>query len=155
MLLYESSDVALERFTWEIVDSNVYLLLKGKHGLLIDVVDEEALYDEVSRLEDLTVIVTHSHFDHICGLNRLRELFPATRVVSTKKCSENMRNQYRNMSSSATAYLAFYQGGAKIDVDIAPFTCAPSEETFEGETEISWNGMNVKLKSVSPISKTL
>lgn len=104
----------IKQYVWDVVDSNSWLITEGTSGLLIDAVDSRQLYERLETLDDLTVILTHSHFDHIVGLNRIRELKPQAKVIATKKCSEYVGNIYRNMSSSATAFMKFYEQGKKI-----------------------------------------
>ena len=84
----------IKQFVWEAVDSNSWLLTEGGHGLLIDAVDSNELYTLISELESLTIILTHSHFDHIVGLNRIRDLKPDTTVIATELCSNNIGNKY-------------------------------------------------------------
>lgn len=144
---YECCGMTVKKFSWDIIDSNAYLIETGQNGLLIDAIDSQPLYDAISELKDLTVILTHSHFDHICGLNAIREIVPGATVISTKKCSENIGNVYRNMSATANAYLSFYQNGAKRDINIEPFVCKPASSVFEGKMTFEWNGMNLLLKA--------
>lgn len=138
----------IRQYSWNIVDSNSWLITKDSHGLLIDAVENEGLFEEIKKLSDLTIILTHSHFDHIIGLNRIRELRPDATVVSTSKCSEYLGNIHRNMSSSATAYLKFYEGGRKDNIEIEPFSCKASDVTFENQLEYEWFGHNLSLKSI-------
>ena len=147
MLEYTYNGLSIKKYTWDVVDSNSYLITYGTDGLLIDAIDSIILYQDIRKLDSLSIILTHSHFDHVCGLNSIRKLSPETTVISTKKCSENLGNIYRNMSSSATAYLSFYQGGRKRNVEVAPFVCAPSTETFEDNRCFRWHDLNLKLQS--------
>lgn len=138
----------IKQFTWNVVDSNSWLIIEGTHGLLIDVVDEQLLYDTIDELEDLTIFLTHSHFDHIAGLNKIRERPPKTTVISTRKCSEYLGNIYRNMSSTATAFIKFYDGGKSRNIVIKPFTCNPADLMFEEEMRIEWCGHEAGLISM-------
>lgn len=142
----------IKRITWNVVDSNSYLIIEKqdglKQGLLIDVVDSKKLYYSVRDIDNLKVILTHCHFDHVCGLNKLRKLNPSVSVISTLKCSEYIGNKCRNMSSSANAFLYFYKGGVNSDIDIPPFVCAPADETFDKDITFFWCGHSVELKNV-------
>ena len=66
------------RYTWSVVDANAYFIKSGRKGLLVDAVCSGELYERLSEVDELSVILTHCHFDHICGLNRIRELVPAS-----------------------------------------------------------------------------
>ncbi len=135
----------IRQFTWNVVDSNSWLLKEDNHGLLIDANGSKELYEELLRLDSLNIILTHSHFDHIIGLNRIQELRPDASVISTKLCSENLGNIYKNMSSSATAFMVFYSG--RNDIEIEPFTCNPADEVFDNEYVFEWCGHKIELSS--------
>ena len=137
----------IRQFAWDVVDSNSWLITEETHGLLIDAVDSEELYAAVKELSDLTVILTHAHFDHIIGLEKIRELCPGCHVVATKLCSEHICNRNRNMSSAATAFMAFYKKGGP-PVQIEPFVCSPADEAFENGLEFDWYGNRVALYAV-------
>lgn len=138
----------IKQFVWEAVDSNSWLLTEGEHGLLIDAVDSNELFNSISELKSLTVILTHSHFDHIIGLNRIREMKPETTVISTPNCSDNIGNKHRNMSSIADAFIAFYHNGDKKDYKISPFACESTTVTFESKYDFCWCKHKVKLDAV-------
>ena len=135
----------IKQFTWNYVNSNSWLIIENGNGVLVDAIDSNQLYSEISELNDLKVIITHSHFDHICGLNQVRKKRPDAKVISTHLCSEYMGNIYRNMSSSATAFMAFYNGSHNIEIE--PFTCKPSDITFNDIFEFQWNKRLFKLIS--------
>lgn len=136
--------VEIKQFVWDVVDSNSWLIVDGNCGLLIDMIDSVYLFEAIADLDDLTVILTHSHFDHIVGLNQIRKSKQNIDVISTKKCSENIQNKYRNMSASATAFMTFY---SRSSIEIEPFICKPAGITFENEMELLWRDYKIKLES--------
>lgn len=135
----------IKQFIWNVVDSNSFLIVEGNNGLLIDVIDNFELTEALSTLENLTVILTHSHFDHTIGLNRIRKIKTGIKVISTKRCSENIGNKYRNMSSSATAFITFYNGSK---IEIEPFICTPADVEFEEKYSFVWHGHGMELIAV-------
>lgn len=138
----------IRQFTWDVVDSNSWLAIEGERGLLIDAVDSGELYEAAARLDSLTIIITHCHFDHIVGLNKLRELQLENRVISTALCSQYMGDARKNTSNTATVYLSFYRHGEKANMKIEPFVCKPSEKTFTADTEFEWCGHSICLSAV-------
>lgn len=135
----------IKQFTWDVVDSNSWLMTEGDRGLLIDAVDNQFLYEEISGLGDLTVILTHAHFDHIIGLNRIRELMPGVAVIATEKCGAYLEDIHKNMSATAAAFMRFYEGGRKDYVEISPFTCDRADRTFQERIEFDWCGHEIRL----------
>lgn len=137
--------VKIQQYTWAIVDSNSWLITEGTHGLLIDAIENKKLEDTIKDLDDLTIVLTHSHFDHIIGLNSIRELRPDATVIATEKCSENIGNIYRNMSATATAFMQFYEKGKKGDIEIAPFVCNPADSTISEQVRVIFHGHEIDL----------
>ena len=64
----------VERFVWKYLDSNMYLVTCGNNILVIDPVECDEALQRCKEASSITVLLTHEHYDHICGLNRLREL---------------------------------------------------------------------------------
>ncbi len=135
----------IKQFVWDIVDSNSWLIKEDGHGLLIDAIDSRELYEELLKLDSLTIILTHSHFDHIVGLNHIRAIRKDVKVISTKLCCEYLGSIYKNMSSSATAFMVFYSG--RNDIEIAPFTCDSTDEVFGDEYAFEWYGHHIGLSA--------
>lgn len=135
----------IEQFTWSIVDSNSFLITEGNFGVLIDVVDEDELFDRIMSLDEIFVILTHSHFDHIIGLNHIRKKRPDVITIATQNCSNNIGNKYRNMSSTATAFMSFYNGS---QTEIEPFICTPVNIVFDTKFDFNWFGHAVNLIAV-------
>ena len=138
----------IKQFAWDVVDSNSWLVVEDGHGLLVDAVDSQELYEEIAELKDLIIILTHCHFDHIVGLNKIRKLRPDTKVISTEKCSEYIGNVHRNMSATATMFVSFYDGDDKRNIEIEPFTCEKANDTFDVKKEFVWNGHKIVLEAV-------
>lgn len=138
----------IKQYSWDIVDSNSWLILEEDNGLLIDVIDSQKLFQIVQTLRSLSVILTHAHFDHIIGLNKIRELKPDTKVICTQRCSEYLENVYRNMSLTTTVFMKFYEGGDKGEIEIKPFTCEAADETFLNQKEFQWCRHEIRLEAV-------
>lgn len=152
MNLITAQDIKIQRFTWDIVDTNTYLILEDNKALIIDPVDSSELFEAITNTDHIDVILTHSHFDHISGLNKLRSLKSDVRVIATTECSENIGNIYRNMSSAAEAFLTFYYQNKGIEADISSmitridaFTCEPADAVFDDKLEFEWCNHSIEL----------
>lgn len=65
--------------------SNTYVLLADKCAWLVDIGDAKPVID-LLRLEGkelLGVFLTHTHFDHIYGLNEIAEAYPGMKVYTS------------------------------------------------------------------------
>ena len=109
MIIFQNDSLQIHRFTWNIVDSNSYVIIKNKNALIIDVIESNEFFEVINDCESVSIILTHSHFDHIYGLNKLRDLKPDITVYSSEKCSENIGNVHRNMSAVANTFISFYK----------------------------------------------
>lgn len=154
--LYPIADHPVHQFVMPVIRSNMYVLLDGNDALVIDPhissEAEELLLGAGAR--ECTVLLTHEHFDHISGVNRLRELFPC-RVICTAECGVCLQNPKR---SGAATFSALFLGHSEQEQqEIAPrivpdYTCQ-ADETYEGETNLEWHGISLVLKEVKGHSR--
>ena len=140
-------NVEIKQYVWDTVDSNSWLLIENNKGFLVDAIDSEELYASIRKLDELYIVLTHSHFDHITGLNHIRSIKPDCRVISTELCSEHVGNKYRNMSASATAFMTFYNKG-KTPTTIESFECAPADKVFKNTLDMMWYGHKIEMYAV-------
>lgn len=135
----------IQRFKWDILDSNAWLLVEEQSGLLFDPVDSQALYAAIDGLTELLIVLTHCHYDHICGLNHIRAIKPEARVLATRECSERICSPGGNLSNVANAFIAFHNHSDMVEDLITPFSCAPAEWIFEYALNTEWQGHSLKL----------
>ncbi len=133
----------VKKIVWNFLDSNMYVLHKANHILVIDPVNVTALED-FRTAASLTVLLTHEHFDHICGLNRLREIL-LCQVIANKNCSERIKNPKTNLSTYADVLAGFM--GKTIKMPFLPFACEDADIVFDFTYSFSWNGYKVELYS--------
>lgn len=94
----------------------------GNECLVIDPGSEwlDELVDFLDKRELLPhyIFITHEHFDHIWGVNSLRERYPNVQLVSHECASQNIGNSKKNLS-------LFYNGvGFEVreaDIQVAKF----------------------------------
>ncbi|MDR2036301.1 MAG: MBL fold metallo-hydrolase [Bacteroidales bacterium] len=116
------------------VDSNCFILYIQNNANCI-IVDPGAEYcNELlkfikdRKISPEYIILTHEHFDHIWGVNQLKNLFPC-KVISSAICSEHMIDAKKNLS-------AFYNQSG--------FKCCPADITIESiNNELLWNGVMI------------
>lgn len=152
MELKLSNDIKIQRFIWDVIDTNTYMLLEGDKALIIDPVNSGELFSALEHVELVDIILTHGHFDHVSGLNRVRKIVNSTRVMCTAECSENIGNVYRNMSAVAEPFLTFYNqkrglddNSSEVIKSIDSFVCNPADVVFDYDFELKWNDHNIKL----------
>ena len=64
----------MDKFVSGFLDTNTYVMEEDRHLLVIDPANHAALLERCRDAATVTVLLTHEHFDHIGGLNRIRDL---------------------------------------------------------------------------------
>ena len=136
----------VEKFVSGFLDTNTYLLEEDGHLLIIDPSDHAAVLGKCRNAAAVTVLLTHEHFDHIIGLNRIRDLCASSCVViSGKTCSERIQDTKANLSAYADVLAEL--GGKQIPEQWSPFSCKAADITFDNRHAFHWMGHAVELFS--------
>lgn len=80
--------------------SITYLVSVGEGAWVVDPGDGEPLFEAICRagLELCGVLLTHAHFDHIYGLNRLVGEWPEAKVYTAALGAEMLLDARKNLS---------------------------------------------------------
>ena len=128
------------------LDTNTYLLEEDGHLLIIDLSDYADLLEKCRNAASVTVLLTHEHFDHISGLERLRDVCASSCVViAGKTCSERIQDTKANLSAYADVLAEL--GGKQIPEHWSPFACKAADITFENQYTFRWMGHAVEMFS--------
>lgn len=136
--------IEVRRFTWDYLDSNMYVLIAEGQALVIDPIDSDEAFEYMRPFHEITVLLTHEHFDHICGLNKLRAEHKCT-IIAQEKCSERIQNSKMNFSAMAETMLEL--SGKKRDKRIEPFACEKADITFEDKMVLNWADNEIEIFS--------
>lgn len=114
--------------------SNMYLI-KGENqeAILFDVSDYSRVRNIIqeNKLKIKYVILSHGHFDHISGLNQLRQENDC-KVISTNSCSKVLGNPRKNLSRYKRIIWPDATDGLEV-------VCKEADITFESEMKIYWS----------------
>lgn len=146
--IFTQQGMEIYRYVMPAILSNMYILIEGAQAL---VVDPSGNQDALQRLQDaqpekVTVLLTHEHFDHISGVNLLRQNFNVE-VICLKACAERLEDPSRNFAKFWRTMIMdkppqVQEEGRKVeDLDYA---CA-ADTAYDAETTISWAGNTIKL----------
>jgi len=64
----------------------MYIIIEGKKALIIDPHEDSAVLDLLKNVEDITILLTHEHPDHISGVYWLKQRFKTT-LICSKYCA--------------------------------------------------------------------
>lgn len=101
----------IERFGVGILGTNCYLAIneETKETVMIDPADYPKrlrAYVEEEGLEVKAILLTHGHFDHIMGIDKVREVFPVP-VYVHEDDEEVMKDAKLNQSQTYTSGYTF------------------------------------------------
>ncbi len=146
MKMIEIGGSSVYQFVWDYIDSNAYVVVKGQEALVIDPVDTKEFWAFLKdrAIQRATVVLTHGHFDHITGLNSLRNTADC-KVYAHLDCSMMIGSTAKNLSGTANVIAQFNEKVCKTGICVEPFACAPAEYSFESETTFCWQDDTVQL----------
>lgn len=94
--------IKVERIVNSIYQSNSYILYCKEHdeAWLIDVGDAKRIEEWLSchNLRLKSVLLTHTHYDHIYGLNEVYQLYPDITVYTSPEGRESLYDEKWNFS---------------------------------------------------------
>jgi len=132
-------------YSFQPIDSKMYVLLKEKSAVIIDpninFEAEDLLRKE--EVDELIILLTHEHFDHISGVNFFKEKFNC-RVIAIEQCANNLINIKKNASAhfNELIYLAY---GVESNEKFGPYICE-ADIVFTNEYQFDWRGHNFVIK---------
>ena len=126
----------------------MYTLISGNKALIVDpCVDEDALALLIKKnIQEILVLPTHEHYDHISGINWLRNFFKCN-VIANEKCASNMLNPLYNTSAHFDALFVFASEKVKEkirDLNIQSYSCI-ADEFFAKHKQFSWQNHSVRI----------
>lgn len=132
----------------ELTYSNMYLIICEKSALIIDPNNSNQVITKLVSygVNNVTVLLTHEHLDHTCGLMNLKEYFKTT-VVCTKACADFI-GDLKNNRSLALMGLADRYGrneALKVIRSIKPFAY-DADIVFDKLYALNW--LNHSIKAV-------
>lgn len=133
-------------FQWNFIDSNMYVLIKDDSALVIDpiITEETTKFWSTKNISKVLILLTHEHFDHINGLNWLRDRF-ACEVIANKSCSYNIELKSKNLSDKSNVLLMFNTEIKTRGIEIMPFSCKPADLVFEDRKALVWKNHEIEL----------
>ena len=143
------SDIEVHVFSWhpDSLDARTYLLRDGENVLCVDPNRAAEIEELISDWapEGITIVLTHEHFDHISGVNLLRDQYKCN-VICTRECAAAVIDPRKNLSKYAHVLLSNGVAAATEQIErlIEPFSCF-ADTIFTGYKEMIWGRHRLKL----------
>lgn len=128
-------------FNNNVVKANMYVIEEDGHFIIIDPTVTKGIC--ISGIVDY-IILTHEHYDHICGVNDWKEKTGA-KVIASFDCQKGLQNPLRNFSRFYKEFCEL-QTMIKIEdtIENCDYSCS-ADITFKGEYLLYWQGNNLRL----------
>ena len=136
----------IHTFAFELIDSKMYIILERQGAIIIDPNVSETAAELLcsQNIQEVKIILTHEHYDHISGVEWFREQFACT-VYCSEECNVNMQSSLKNGSKYFKALFLDREAEKLEEASrIQSMTCI-ADMTFEGKKEFIWNGHRIVL----------
>lgn len=135
----------IKTFRFLPIDSRMYLITEGDQAVVVDpCIDQQALTAlEGLEIRQITILLTHEHYDHISGVNWLKERFPC-KVLCSAACAACLPDDKKNLSRYFDVLMTgrFQQESVQ---RTHPYTCEATD-TFEGYSVRKWQGHVIEMR---------
>lgn len=132
------------RFVSLTVKANMYVMIEGNEALIVDPHNTDEIFSLLNRIENIqvTILLTHEHPDHTCGVQQLMETYGAT-LICQRACAVAIADKRNNRPLLMTLLLATQDKANGTDNarkfrDAFPVYECTADITFEREFSYRW-----------------
>ena len=145
----------LYMYSMPLMASNMFILISSDRALVVDpcISDEAEMLLTTGGVKELMVILTHEHYDHISGVNRLREWLQSVydgrfcRVFASKACATAIPEPRGNLSEFFMAMMikkSFEEQELAKKIFDRDYSCS-ADVMFEGTMELDWEDLRIVM----------
>ena len=140
-----SSNDWVRTYTYEVIDAKMYVMTEGNKALIIDpcVSETAVLQLKQQGVDDILIILTHEHYDHMSGLELFRNEFNACTVLCSEECNTYMQRPTRNGSKYFKALFIDKDSELIEEAEKVQPVSYTADELFTGEKRFGWQGHDV------------
>lgn len=144
----EQDGLCIQVYSFELMDSRMYMIREDDEIFVVDPCIDNELLRDAEGAKQAVVFLTHEHYDHISGVNWLKDHFTCS-VYAGKVCAKRVESEKDNLSSRFP--FLFLLNREKYDYVRShfslPYTCKV-ETSFCGKGELLWKGHLIELYEV-------
>lgn len=104
---YYNGNTQIYTYAMPVLDSRMYILMNDKNkqdALIIDPLISEDALPVINTLSHTTILLTHSHYDHISGVNWLRQNVEC-KLYCSEICAKKIEDPHKNLSAFSAALI--------------------------------------------------
>lgn len=138
----------IETYTYEVIDSKMYVMTEGKRALVIDPCISETAVGHLKEqnIDDVLIILTHEHYDHMSGIELFRNAFDSCTVLCSEACNTYMQRPTRNGSKYFKALFIDKTLELIEEAEKVQPVSYTADELFTGEKRFDWQGHDVFIR---------
>ncbi|MGX8773424.1 MAG: MBL fold metallo-hydrolase [Bacillota bacterium] len=98
----------ISTYSFDLVDSKGYVISENRSLIIIDPCLSPEEVGEIRRrgdFDEVKVLLTHEHYDHIFGIDSIRQHWDDCSVICSSGCAQNIKSPLRNGSNHFSALL--------------------------------------------------
>lgn len=144
------------RFPMPVLDESMYVIIDADEALIIDPNKNKEAVELLREkmIKKLLILLTHEHFDHISGVNSLREEFNC-RVICSEEAARAVGNPDHNLAKYWEVLImdkSPAEQAAALELKDEDYGCL-ADEYFAEAAEWQWHGHQIKAVSAPGHSK--
>lgn len=151
----------IKRYIFPYIDANMYVMVENGEALVIDphISAEADLYLKDNGVTKVTILLTHEHFDHTCGIPWFREHYDA-KVICQEETLDVRRQRFFCRPLVISIFMTDENGGERskaLETEYMPYVIT-AEQTYREILDISWQGHILHLEHLpghSPASSLI
>lgn len=101
---------------------------------------------QMNKIQSVTILLTHEHYDHISGVNWFREKYDC-KVIANQKCAEAIQNPTKNRSKFFPVLFITHSQEVQDQVhamNILPYSCS-ADISFAEKYEFEFSEYSIKM----------
>lgn len=152
----------IQRYVFPYIDSNMYILVENGEALVIDphISSEADRYLKENNVTKVMILLTHEHFDHICGIPWFHKHYD-TNVICQQEALNPRRQKHFSRPLVVSLILSDRGETEKIrelESEYPTVTMITAEQVYEEILDLSWQGHTLHIEHIqghSPASSLI
>lgn len=146
---YNDKNTKIFVYSMPVLDSRMYIVindLNPKEALIIDPLISKDATSVLDTLSHALVLFTHSHYDHISGMNWLRQKVNST-LLCSECCGNKIQNPHKNLAAFSNILIidkTEEEQALCMDFFELDYTCQ-ADRTFKSETSFPFGSYQVEI----------